>query len=150
MPQYIGFSTQYANQPKTTNARIGYQGGPGTILNPLIPGKKFQLVDQPLVVQDFVNALNIRQGEKVGQPEYGTTLWDFVFDPNTSDVQIALEQEIRRVASNDPRMIINFLKVFTQENGILLEMQVSIAPFNQSETLGIFFDSNVNSASIAS
>lgn len=149
MPQYIGFSTINANRPKTTQAMPGYQGGVGSLTNPIIPGKKFRLTDYNLVVQDLINALNIRQGEKVGQPEYGTTLWSFVFEPNVADVQIALEQEIRRVASLDPRINLNYVKAYTQENGILMEMQLSVLPFNQAQVLSIFFNSDTNNASIA-
>ena len=39
----------------------------------------------------FINALNISQGQLPGKPGYGTTLWSFIFDPNTADVQFELE-----------------------------------------------------------
>lgn len=148
MPQYIGFSTINADQPRTTNARTGIAGGPGTITNPIIPGKKFRLLDEQLVVRDFINALNIPQGQKVGQPEYGTTLWSFVFEPNTPDVQFKLENELRRIASSDPRLILDYVKAFPQENGILIEMQVAIAPFNNPGVLNVFFNSATNRATI--
>lgn len=150
MPQYIGFSTIHANQPKTTNAQVGIDGGVGTITKPIIPGKKYKLVDEQLVIRDFINALNIRLGEKVGQPDYGTTLWDFVFEPNTSDVQFALENEIRRVGSLDPRLILDYIKAFPQDQGILMEVQLAIAPFNQALLLNVFFDNNNNTARVQS
>ena len=111
MPSYIGFSTIYANRPRTTNLPTGIAGGTGSITQPIVPGKKFRLVDEQLVIRDFLNALNIQQGQKVGKPEYGTTLWSFVFEPNTSDVQTQLTDEIRRVASQDPRMILNTVNI---------------------------------------
>ena len=49
--------------------------------------------------QDFINALNIHQGSKPGNPAYGTSLWSFIFEPNTDDIRLALEEEIKRVAS---------------------------------------------------
>lgn len=146
MPQYVGFSTILANQPRTTNAPAGNDGGVGGITRPVITGKKFRLVDQPLVVQDFLNALNIQQGQKVGQPEYGTTLWSFVFEPNTSDVQFKLETEVRRVASLDPRMVLNTVSAYPQENGILIEIEMAVAPFNQVQMISVFLDSQVNQA----
>lgn len=148
MPNYIGFSTINANKPKTTVLPTGIDGGTGSTIRPIIFGKKFRLVDQPLVIQDFVNALSIRKGEKVGKPQYGTTLWDFVFEPNTRDMQIQLEDEIRRVASLDPRMIVNTVKAYPQENGILLEVELAVTPFNQAQMLNVFFNSNTNQASI--
>lgn len=150
MSEYLGFSTINANKPKTTNLPTGIAGGVGTITQGVIPGKKFKLTDQQLVIQDFVNALNIRRGEKVGQPGYGTTLWNFVFEPNTNDVQIALQQEIRRVASSDPRILIDFVRAFPKENGILMEVQMGIQPYSQALLLSVFFNSNTNKATIQS
>ena len=146
MPSYLGFSTIGANQPKTTNAINGTDGGVGGIVRPVNTGKKYTLVDVPLVIQDFINALNITQGQKVGQPSYGTTLWSFVFEPNTADVQFQLENEIRRVASQDPRLIINLVRAYPQENGILLEVELAVSPFNQANLLSVFFSSATNQA----
>lgn len=148
MPNYIGFSTINANKPQTTVLPAGIDGGNGSTIKPIVFGKKFKLVDQPLVVQDFVNALNIRKGEKVGNPGYGTTLWDFVFEPNTRDVQFQLEDEIRRVARQDPRLIVNSVKAYPQDNGILLEVELAISPFNQVQLLSVFFNSQSYSANI--
>jgi phage baseplate assembly protein W len=149
MPQYIGFSTLNANKPRSTNMQTGYQGGVGSITAPVIAGKKYRLTDERLVVQDLINALNIRQGEKVGQPDYGTTIWGYVFDPNIQDTQLALETEIRRIASQDPRLMINYVNAYPQQNGILMEIELSVVPFNQTELLSVFFDANTNSASVA-
>lgn len=146
MPTYIGFSTLGADKPKSTNVNSGVDGGFGGILTPVNTGKKYRLVDQQLVLQDFINALNIPLGQKVGQPGYGTTLWGFVFEPNTADVQFQLENEIKRVASLDPRLILNYVKAFPQENGILLEVELAISPFNEPLTLSVFFNSATNRA----
>lgn len=148
MPTYIGFSTINANKPKTTNQPMGIDGGFGGIVKPIVFGKKFRTVDSQLVIQDLVNSFNIPKGQKVGQPEYGTTLWDFIFDPNTADVQIQLENEIRRVASLDPRLILNSVVSYPQENGILIEVELAVAPFNNADVLQLFFNQLTNNASI--
>jgi phage baseplate assembly protein W len=148
MPNYIGFSTINANKPKSTNLPTGENGGVGSVVRPIVPGKKFRIVDQPLVIQDFINALNIPRGQKVGQPEYGTTIWDFVFEPNTADVQYQLENEIRRIITSDPRLELNYVKAFPKENGILIEVELAVNPFNQSELISVFFNSKTNQASL--
>jgi phage baseplate assembly protein W len=148
MPQYIGFSTINANKPRSTNLNSGVDGGVGSLVKPVVFGKKFRLVDGPLVIQDFVNALNIQQGQKVGQPQYGTTLWDFIFEPNTFDLQSMVETEIRRVAQQDPRINLNYVKAYPQENGILVEIQMAVVPFNNPIELGIFFNQSTNTASL--
>jgi len=146
MPSYVGFSTVNSGKPRSSNLNTGPAGGVGSIVTPYNIGNQFGLVDTPLVVQDFVNALNIRQGTKVGNPSYGTTLWSFVFEPNTADVQFQLETEIRRVANQDPRLIINTVRAYPQENGILLEVEMAVSPFNQANLLSVFFNSSTNQA----
>jgi phage baseplate assembly protein W len=148
MPTYVGFSTIGANEPKTTNASTGIDGGTGGVIKPTVPGKRYRIVDESLVVRDFINALNIQQGEKVGNPEYGSTIWSFVFEPNDAETQLRIENEIRRIASNDPRLIINTVKSYTQENGILLEVELAIAPFNNAEILNVFFNNLTNTATL--
>ena len=148
MPNYVGFSTIGANKPRTINPPPGKNGAPGSITNPITSGRKFRLTDAQLVIRDFLNALNIPQGQKVGQPEYGTTLWSFVFEPNTSDVQQQLVDEIRRVAGQDPRLQLGYVRCYPQENGILLEIQCAVSPFNEADVLSIFFDSATNRANI--
>ena len=148
MPSYIGFSTINANKPRSTNLPAGLAGGVGSMVQQVIPGKKYRLVYESLVIQDFINSLNIQQGQKVGNPGYGTTLWSFVFEPNTFDVQQQLETEIRRVANQDPRLILNTVSAYPQENGILIEVEMAVAPFNNAQTLSVFFNNTTNTAVI--
>jgi phage baseplate assembly protein W len=148
MPTYVGFSTIGANEPRTTNASTGIDGGVGGVLKPVIPGKKYRIVDEALVIRDFINALNIQQGQKVGNPIYGSTIWSYIFEPNDADTRLKIENEIRRIGNNDPRLIINTVKSYTQENGILLEVELAIAPFNNAEILNVFFNSLTNTATL--
>jgi len=149
MTTYVGFSTINSNKARTVNPPPALDGQANGITNPIVFGKKFKLTDEQLVIQDLVNALNIRKGEKVGKPDYGTTLWDFIFDPNTSDVQTLIQNEVRRVCASDPRLNINTLQAYPRENGILIEVQLSINPFNNAGDLALFFDSQTNSAALA-
>lgn len=125
MPVYNGFNTININQPRTF-VRSGVDGGVGSITQTPRVGKKFRLYDDELVIRDFTNALNIKQGEKVGNPSYGTTLWDYVFEPNTNETRLAIENEIRRVASQDPRLTINTLQLYDHAQGILVELQITV------------------------
>jgi phage baseplate assembly protein W len=148
MPTYIGFSTINTEKPRTTNAKQGIDGGPGTTTQSLVFGKKYRMVDSQLVIQDFINALNIPRGQKVGQPGYGTTLWSFIFEPNDFNTQERLEAEIRRVASLDPRMLLNQVQLYPSDNGILIEIEMAVTPYNQPLVLNIFFNQDTRNASL--
>lgn len=148
MAVYVGFSTQRFNLPRNESITTGIDGGSGSLTQPIQIGKKFRLVDEQLIMQDLINALNIPQGSKPGKPSYGTTIWSFIFEPNTPDTQFQLESEIRRVASQDPRLILNSVIAYPQENGILLEVEIAVSPFNNAGQLQIFFDQQSNTASL--
>ena len=139
MATYVGFSTKNICEPRNL-VRPGADGGVGGIVNQPKLGKKYKLTDTNLVVQDFLNALSIKQGDKVGQPGYGTNLWDFIFDPNTTELRGQIENEIRRVASLDPRLFIGTIDVFSRENGVLIELEIQVSPFNNTTQLGFFLN----------
>ena len=122
MPTFIGFNTQ--NQ-----------------------FKKFTLTDSALVKRDLLNAMNIRQGQLPGRPEYGTALWDNIFENQTEETTRSIEREIQRVAGYDPRLQIVSLDVFPQQNGILIQMELAIVPSTDAERLSIFFDQESRRAS---
>ena len=109
--------------------------------------KKFTLLDANLVKRDLLNGLNIRQGQLPGRPQYGTTLWDNLFENQSQDLVVAIEREIQRVAGYDPRIQIMDTQVFPQENGILIQIQLAIVPSTDAQQLSIFFDQQQRRAS---
>jgi phage baseplate assembly protein W len=108
--------------------------------------KKFTLTDFPLIKQDLLNAFNIRQGQLPGRPGYGTVLWDYVFEPQTIQTQNAINAEVQRVAGGDPRIFISDVQSYPQENGILIEIQLTVVPTQNAEILSIFFDQQQRTA----
>ena len=109
--------------------------------------KKFTLVDDALIKRDLLNALNIRQGQLVGRPGYGTALWDNLFENQTNETDAAITKEIQRVAGGDPRLQISEVDIFPQENGILIQILLTIVPSTDAERLSIFFDQQTRTAS---
>ena len=102
--------------------------------------KKFTLVDFELIKRDLLNAFNIRQGQLPGRPGYGTVIWGFLFEPQTTNTQNAIVAEVQRVAGGDPRIFISDVQAYPQANGILIEIQLTVVPTQNAEILSIFFD----------
>ena len=102
--------------------------------------KKFTLTDFPLIKQDLLNAFNIRQGELPGRPDYGTLLWNFLSENQVEELQNNIVAEIQRVAGGDPRVFISDIQVFPQENGILIQLELTVTPSTDASRLAIFFD----------
>ena len=109
--------------------------------------KKFTLIDSALVKRDLLNAFNIRQGQLPGRPEYGTALWDNLFENQTNETTRSIEQEIQRVAGYDPRLQIVSIDIFPQENGMLIQLELAIVPSTDAQRLSIFFDQQSRRAS---
>jgi phage baseplate assembly protein W len=109
--------------------------------------KKFTLTDFELIKRDLLNAFNIRQGQLPGRPQYGTVLWDFLFENQLEELQTSIEREVQRVAGGDPRIYISDIQTYPQENGILIELQLQVVPSTDAERLSIFFDLQQRNAS---
>lgn len=102
--------------------------------------KKFTLTDFELIKRDLANAFNIQQGQLPGRPEYGTIIWSYVFENQTPETVENIVNEVQRVAGGDPRLYIQDVAVYPQQNGILIEMQLQVVPSSNAERLALFFD----------
>ncbi len=109
--------------------------------------KNFVLVDDDLIKQDLLNAFNIRQGELVGRPGYGTLIWNYLFENQTSELEAAIYREVQRVIGGDPRLYLNNLYMYPQENGILLQLELQTVATTSPQILSIFFNETSRSAS---
>lgn len=110
--------------------------------------KKFTLTDFALIQRDLLNAFNIRQGQLPGRPEYGTVMWDFLFENQIEELQRNVEQEVYRVCAGDPRISVSNVQCFPQQNGFLLQLQITVVPTTNAEILSVFFDLQQRQASI--
>ena len=110
--------------------------------------KKFRLVDYELVKRDVLNSLMIKQGEKLGNPTYGTNVWGLIFEPQTDSTMKDLEHEMRRTVEQDPRVKVDDLQVYPQQNGVLVELFVTVLPTTEKQRLSLFFNQETQSANI--
>jgi phage baseplate assembly protein W len=115
--------------------------------NTINQNKKFTLTDFELIKRDLLNAFNIRQGELVGRPAYGTTIYDFLFENQLQETERALLAEVQRVAGGDPRVYISNIELFPQDHGILIQLEITVVPSTTAERLAIFFDQEQRRAS---
>ena len=82
-----------------------------------------------------------------GRPAYGTAIWDFLFENQLEELNTAIVAEIQRVAGGDPRIYINDVQSYPQDNGIRIEIELTIVPSTEAQRLSIFFDLQQRSAS---
>ena len=109
--------------------------------------KKFTLVDFELIKRDLLNYLNIRQGEKVGRPDVGTTMLNLVFEPQTESTAELVLQELQRIVGQDPRIYLPTADAYPQVNGILVELEIQTVQGQNAQRLAVFFDQQTRTAS---
>ncbi len=115
--------------------------------NTINQNKKFTLTDFALIQRDLLNAFNIRQGELPGRPGYGTVIYDFLFENQLEQLQQEIRAEIQRVCGGDPRILLSDIQVFPQENGVMIQIAITIVNTTNAEILSIFFDQQQRNAS---
>jgi phage baseplate assembly protein W len=108
----------------------------------LVDVKKFTLTDFELAKQDLINYFNIRKGQKLMQPNFGTIIWDMLFEPLDDTTRQLIQQDITRIVGYDPRLKVGQVQVTQQDTGFLIQLTLSYVNTNQVETLMLNFDSN--------
>ena len=102
----------------------------------------FKLYDIDLVKQDIINHFYIRKGEKLENPEFGTIIWDMLFENFTDEVKRLISEDVETIINYDPRIAINSILVDTTDQGIRIEADIVYIPFNINERMTLNFDKN--------
>lgn len=107
--------------------------------------KKFRVTDFELVKQNLYNHFNIRKGEKLMQPNFGSTIWNMLFEPLTEETRQIIVDDVKTVVGYDPRVNVSNVLVTQFDHGIQLVVELSYIPNNQLETLVLNFDNRSKS-----
>lgn len=106
---------------------------------------KTRLEDSELIKRDLINHFNIRKGEKLMNIDFGTIIWDVLFDPLTDDLRDRIVEDVTEIVNYDPRLVAESILVDEYEHGILIEIRILFRDSNQSETMRFSFDQNSRS-----
>ena len=82
----------------------------------------------------------IKKGEKLENPDYGTIIWDLLFEPFSSDVSKAVEEDMISIVEQDPRWRLDTLRIQQEEHGLLIALEITYVPYNIGESLSLMFD----------
>tara|TARA_B100000029_G_C17414073_1_gene901827 strand:+ start:535 stop:906 length:372 start_codon:yes stop_codon:yes gene_type:complete len=102
--------------------------------------KSPRLVDEDLIKRDILNSFAIRKGEKVGVPEYGSSVLDLIMEPLTEEIKNLLIEEVTTTIQQDPRVALKQLVLDEFANGIQCQIELLFVKTNQVETLQINFN----------
>lgn len=109
--------------------------------------KNFRLTDFDLIKQDIFNHFNIRKGEKLMRPNFGTIIWNVLHEPFTEDLKSVITQDIRAIAGYDPRVSFDNIIVTEYDQGIQIELQLRYVLTNQTKVMLMNFNGTDNTLS---
>lgn len=102
--------------------------------------KKFRVTDESLIKQDLINHFNIKQGDKLMRPKFGTIIWNLLFEPLTEATKQVVIDDVKRVVSYDPRTSVDRVIVTEYEHGLQVEVELRYRQTDQVDTLKMQFD----------
>jgi len=108
-------------------------------------GREFKdpkLYDVELVKQDLLNHFNIRKGEKLENPDFGTNIWLYVFDPLDEETKNLVIEDVESVINYDPRVTLDQIEVQESDHGLSVKMTVLYIGYAIGETINLLFDQN--------
>ena len=106
--------------------------------------KNFRLTDFDLIKQDILNHFNIRKGEKLMRPNFGTIIWNVLHEPFTEDLKSVITQDVKAIASYDPRVSFDNIVITEYDQGIQIELQLRYVPTNQVNLMMMNFNNATN------
>lgn len=103
--------------------------------------KTVKLNDTDLIKRDLLNHFGIRKGEKLNNPNFGSSIHDLIMEPLTEDTKNLLLEEIQTIIESDPRVALQELIVdeLPQGNGIGAQVSLLYVQSNQTETMLVRF-----------
>ena len=104
--------------------------------------KNFKLYDFEVAKQDLINRLSVRKGERVENPEFGTIIYDTLFEPFTDTLKEAVLDDVTANLNADPRISTTEIIVTEADHGIAIQATIRYVPLDITEKLQFTFDEN--------
>ena len=104
--------------------------------------QNFKIYDFECAKQDLINRLSIRKGERVENPEFGTIIYDAIFEPFTDALKENIIEDITNNLNADPRLSIQDIRVTEADHGIAIQATITYVPLNITEKMRFDFDEN--------
>ena len=86
--------------------------------------------------------MSIRKGERVENPDFGTIIYDSIFEPFTDQLKNAILEDITANLNADPRISTEEILVTEADKGIAIQATITYVPLNITEKLRFNFDEN--------
>ena len=87
--------------------------------------QNFKLYDFEVAKQGLINRLSVRKGERVENPEFGTIIYDAIFEPFTEALKEAIVDDVTANLNADPRISTQEILVTEADKGIAIQATIT-------------------------
>ena len=126
-----------SNTPNLSNKQVTFKG-----FSSKADQQNFKVYDFECVKQDLINRLSVRKGERVENPEFGTIIYDCLFEPFTEALKDQITEDITANLNADPRLATEEIIVSEEGHGIAIQATIKYIPLDITEKLQFKFDEN--------
>ena len=102
--------------------------------------KSNMLYDIDVVKQDLINHFYTRKGERVMEPTFGSIVWDMLYEPLDESAEEDLIEDCTRIINSDPRCELLDIQLDSLGNGIRIDININVLPFNKQATMQLDFE----------
>lgn len=103
----------------------------------------FKLYDINLAKRDLLNEFYTRKGERLMSPQFGSIVWDLLFDPLTDEVLEAIREDCLRIVNKDPRLNLLNIEISDNEHTIIVSIILKYVPTATETELVAVFNRNM-------
>lgn len=121
---------------RSQKTRKPYFVGFNTVDNPAPP---YSLTNIELVKRDLNNHFATPMGARVMLPNFGTRIFDYLFDPFDEITKNAIIEDAVRVVQSEPRVQLVSVDVFQQDQALNVAMVLLFKPESVTDNLFVSF-----------
>lgn len=95
------------------------------------------LTGKDLIIEDLMNHIMTRKGERVMMPTFGSIVHELIFEPMTPEIKSIIEEDIVSIVEQEPRLTLDFINVSDTDHTVTVSLTVSIINEDEPVTLKI-------------
>ena len=75
---------------------------------------------------------------------FGSIIWNLLFEPLTPDVKALIVNDINRIINSDPRIRVDNVLVDQLDLGLQIQVDITILPDNYTDSINLQFNRELN------
>ncbi len=95
----------------------------------------YTLEDMELVKRDLLNTFYTRKGERLMRPNYGSSIWDLLMNPEDTLTRTEIEEDVKRIIDADPRVRHLETVMFYVDQALRIEVTIQYVETGDQDAL---------------